>query len=80
VGPKFVELTTLCSSILAAVLPPTTHYGLCVLCVPRRQSLVPSVPSPLEFARVASEVFWEKVTEGPALKSVLRLCSLSPVA
>lgn len=36
-----------------------------------RQSLVPSVPFPLEFARLVSEAFWEKVTEGPALKSVL---------
>lgn len=41
------------------------------LCFPPRDSLVPAVPFPLEFARLASEAFWEKVAEGPALKSVL---------
>lgn len=78
--PKFVELTILTSFILAAV-PPTTYnppWALCPLCplvqvcaFPMRQSLAPSVPFPLEFAKLASEAFWEKVIEGPALKSVL---------
>lgn len=74
--PKYVELTILTSFILAAV-PPTTYnppWAVCPLC-PLVQvcafPMVPSVPLPLEFAKLASEAFWEKVTEGPALKSVL---------
>lgn len=78
-GPKFVELTTLTSSTLAEVTPTTYNppRAVCPLCLlvhvcafPIRQSLVPSVPFPLEF-RLASEAFWGKMTEGPALKSVL---------